>query len=115
MAREQERLAPDRVPHAVIAADHAGEPWRAAEEGRAGALQRGEGPLPGAARGGQIDHDAGVAVPPVGRVQLEHGIGVGQAGGLVGGHDQQRVGPCRHPAHGPVEPGAEIEQDRVIA
>ena len=56
-----------------------------------------------------------VALRPVGGVQLHHGVGVGQAGRLLGGQHQQRVGPGRHPAHRAVEAGAEVEQHRAVA
>ena len=116
MARQQQRLPADRVAHAVVAADDAGA---GGVRGRGSVWQARSSVAkvrsPAWRRGGLVDHDADVALRPVGGVQLQHGVGVGQAGGLLGGQHQQRVGPGGHPAHRAVEAGAKVEQHRVVA
>ncbi len=114
MARQQERLPADRFTHMVVAPDDAGQRRRAAEERRTGTRQRLVGAVAAGFARGHVDDDAGVPVAGagLGPMQLQHRIGVGQAGRLLGRDHQQQVREIRHAAHRPVEPGAEIEHAR---
>ena len=47
-------------------------------------------------------------------MQFQHGIGVGQAGGLLGGHHQQLIRRRRHLTDKRVKPSPEIDNNPVV-
>ena len=61
-----------------------------------------------------VDDQPRVSVGPVGRVQLQGGIGVGQAGRLVGREHGHAVRPRRHTSDRATDARPEIEHDMVV-
>src|SRR6185437_5843044 len=115
MACQQGDLAANAVLHVIVASNDSGERRVELEELATGAQKRAIDPLAFALARDHVDDDLDAIGELLHRRHLDIGIGVGDGGGFVGGDDEAGTRLGGEETHRPLDAGAEIEHDTVVA